>query len=415
MKSKIAIIGSGISGLSAGQILKDIGHDIVIFEMADKAGGLVRCTYENGNLFHRVGGHVFNSKIERVASWFWSRFDKDEEFIKAKRNAQILLKGKYIGYPIENFFYQLSEPYVRSIISELLEKNKDSNIPADNFSDFLIQKFGSTLYKLYFEPYNKKIWNTDLKKIPLHWLDGKLPMPKAKDIFLNNILKKEDYTMVHSEFFYPKLNGSSFIINRLSEGLNIYYNCLINEFTFNEANWIVNGQSFDMIIYTGDVRRLSKYIKNKKKKWVNLLKNTEDLRSNGTSNALCFTDDTDLSWLYIPDKNLKCHRIIYTGNFSPFNNKGKRKTCTVEFSGYLTTDEMRVDISKLPGNLIPIAFNYEPNSYVIQYPNTREKIDALKINLEKDNFYLLGRFAEWEYYNMDTAIHAAMKLVDRVF
>ncbi|MEJ7682717.1 MAG: hypothetical protein WKG06_33635 [Segetibacter sp.] len=33
------------------------------------------------------------------------------------------------------------------------------------------------LYQLYFGPYNSKIWNTDISKVPLEWLDGKLPMP----------------------------------------------------------------------------------------------------------------------------------------------------------------------------------------------------------------------------------------------
>jgi UDP-galactopyranose mutase len=31
-------------------------------------------------------------------------------------------------------------------------------------------------------------------------------------------------------------------------------------------------------------------------------------------------------------------------------------------------------------------------------------------NFAAEGIYLLGRFAEWEYYNMDKAIEAAMKL-----
>ena len=40
----------------------------------------------------------------------------------------------------------------------------------------------------------------------------------------------------------------------------------------------------------------------------------------------------------------------------------------------------------------------------------REKIEAAKAKLKKDNIHLLGRFAEWEYYNMDKAIEASMAL-----
>ena len=37
-------------------------------------------------------------------------------------------------------------------------------------------------------------------------------------------------------------------------------------------------------------------------------------------------------------------------------------------------------------------------------------IDELKKSIQKENIYLLGRFAEWEYYNMDAAMGAAIKL-----
>lgn len=33
--------------------------------------------------------------------------------------------------------------------------------------------------------------------------------------------------------------------------------------------------------------------------------------------------------------------------------------------------------------------------------------------MRKNNFYFTGRFADWEYYNMDTAIKAAMILCNK--
>ncbi len=57
---KIAIIGAGISGVSAAARLKELGHTPVLFERKDRLGGLIRCTREDGFLYHRVGGLVFN-------------------------------------------------------------------------------------------------------------------------------------------------------------------------------------------------------------------------------------------------------------------------------------------------------------------------------------------------------------------
>ena len=143
------------------------------------------------------------------------------------------------------------------------------------------------------------------------------------------------------------------------------------------------------------------------------LKEIQNLRSNGTSNLLCETDDNDISWLYIPEEFTSAHRIIYTGNFSPANNGDKqRKTCVVEFSGKMEYEDMISEIKKLPGNLSPIKYNYEQNSYIIHNFETKKLIDQTKKILKEENIHLLGRFAEWEYYNMDKCIEAALNLAE---
>lgn len=96
MKNNVGIIGAGVSGLSAGQLLKDNGNNVSIFESKNIPGGLISCTRENNILFHRVGGHVFNTKIPEVANWFWSKVNKDE-FSLTKRVAKIFIENKILG------------------------------------------------------------------------------------------------------------------------------------------------------------------------------------------------------------------------------------------------------------------------------------------------------------------------------
>jgi UDP-galactopyranose mutase len=71
-------------------------------------------------------------------------------------------------------------------------------------------------------------------------------------------------------------------------------------------------------------------------------------------------------------------------------------------------------IKQLPGNLSPLSYNYEPDSYIIHNKETGDRINALKENLKQKNIFLLGRFAEWEYYNMDKCIESAMKIRDEL-
>ena len=414
-KNKILIIGSGISGLSAANLLKDRSF-ITVLEKSNLTGGLIRCEKIDGHLYHKVGGHIFNSKIPKVLDWFWSYFNKDNEFLKTTRNAKILWQNKIIGYPVEDYVYQMGEQEVKDIIRDwvnLSSTEKRDPFSYKNFESFLKGQFGETLYQLYFKPYNQKIWQTDLSNIPMEWLEGKLPMPELISMFQHNFLHQEESEMVHSTFFYPREGGSQFIINRLSEGINIQLNSEVSSMVFDKDHWIVNGEPFNNIIYTGDVRKIPGNLNITLPR--SLISSLEKLQSNGTSNMLCETDPTDISWLYIPSPQLRAHRIIYTGNFSQNNNKaGGRISCTVEFSGKTSEAEMLEEINKLPGNLKPIAWNYEPNSYVIQSKDTRKTISDLKAILKPYRFHLLGRFAEWEYYNMDKCIEAAMKLADQL-
>jgi protoporphyrinogen oxidase len=408
MKLRVAVVGAGISGVSFARILSEKAQ-VTVFEQNQQIGGLINCERVNGYLYHRVGGHVFNSKNQQVLDWFWKFFDKDTEFIRAKRLAKIYIRDKFIGYPIEDHLFEFDKVTIKKIISELLSL-KPIDSPSD-FESFLKTNFGETLYQLYFRPYNEKMWNVDLSSVPLDWLEGKLPMPKLIDVFFNNILRQEEENMVHSFFFYPTHNGSQFIIDRLAEGLTINRNCVVNRIVIDDEKKIfINGIGpYDKMVYTGDVRKLPQLI------GANLLLHEEginSLRSNGTTNVLCSCDPNDLSWLYIPEKKFRAHRIIYTGNFSNSNNMpNTRPSCTVEFSNFVTQEQAIEEIKKLPGNLEFIAYNYEPNSYVIQDNRTRKVINDLKQHLQTQNICLLGRFAEWEYYNMDKAIEASFSLV----
>jgi protoporphyrinogen oxidase len=215
--------------------------------------------------------------------------------------------------------------------------------------------------------------------------------------------------MVHSTFYYPRSGGSQFIADRLSEDLDIRFGIRIEHIEALGKGVRIEGNSYDALIYTGDIRMLHKLLHVDDTELSTSLRSVSNLPSNGTSTLFCETDDTDISWLYIPGPPTRAHRIIYTGNFSPNNNpSGGRKTCTVEFSGKVPRREMEEEITGLPGNLKVLDMHYEPNSYVIQTGGVREQIRRIRSQLQKHNIYPVGRFAEWEYYNMDKAIESAM-------
>lgn len=414
-KKRVAVIGAGVSGLTIAQLLSK--HcEVKIFEKQSSPGGLIKCKRVDGNLYHMVGGHVFNSKRQDVLDWFWRQFDRENEFAKAVRNATVFM-DKPIGYPIENHLYQMEPELVQSVISDLIEIEKNEKSEPESFGEFLKERFGTTLYEIYFKPYNEKIWKRDLSRVPLSWLAGKLPMPTVEEILLNNICKAKETNMVHSSFYYPKNNGSQFLVDRLAEGLNIQCGVDIKSIACleKEKKWQINGeQIFDNIIFTGNIKSLIGVIDPA----LGLDRFDDDIQAleyHGTTTVLCEIEENYYSWVYVPHPDIAAHRIINTGNFAGSNNSDGIKTATVEFTDYVEKEEVLRNLERMPFNPKYIAHEFTEYTYPIQDSKTRPLIDQVKKTLEPYGVYLTGRFAEWEYYNMDAAMGAAMDLVRRIF
>lgn len=411
---KYIVIGGGISGLSIARMLQDNNNEVTIYERESRPGGLIKCDVVEGNLFHRTGGHVFNTKRQDVFDWFWNHFSRNNEFTKTIRNASVSMSnGETIPYPIENHVYLLDEETKRSFIEDLVKIVKKGTLNPLNFEEFLYGRFGKTLYNLYFKPYNYKVWRKDLTKVPLSWLEGKLPMPTVQEMIYNNINRIEESAFVHSSFYYAKKGGSQFIVDRLAQGLRIKYNTNIEKITKGKNAWIVNDEKADRIIFCGNIKQLPSLV-SKEVEISTYKKLIEELDFHGTTTVFCEVERNPFSWIYLPSPKYESHRIICTGNFAKSNNAPKKMTATIEFTDEISKDDIIENLKKMPFDPRFITCNFEKYTYPIQNINTREMVFALKKKLEKDNMYLLGRFAEWEYYNMDVAIGAALDLFKKI-
>lgn len=413
---KIAIIGAGVSGMSAAHFLKD-RYEITVFEKEKTPGGLIKCCRINGSLFHTCGGHVFNSKRSEVLDWFWTKFDCDKEFSKADRNSAIFMEeGGEIPYPIENHVYLLNPDIQKMFINDLVTMAKNEGVEPHNFEEFLKAQFGETLYKIYFQPYNEKVWRRDLKQVPLSWLEGKLPMPTIVEMIYNNINHVKEKAFVHSTFWYEKINGSQYIADKLAEGLNICYNADIDSIKYVDNKWVVKEECFDKVVFCGNIKEMVRMIEGfdiqKYKGGIS------KLEYHGTTAVFCEIDKNPYSWIYQPSRLHESHRIICTGNFAKSNNSDHisegRITATIEFTDEISRENIIDNLSRMPLHPNYLAHKYNPYTYPIQNAHTRDMIQRLKAELSSVEFYFTGRFADWEYYNMDVAMGMAMDLCKKI-
>ena len=89
-------------------------------------------------------------------------------------------------------------------------------------------------------------------------------------------------------------------------------------------------------------------------------------------------------------------------------------TATVEFTDWIGDDDIGNQLPLMPFHPRLIKSHYSEYSYPVQTAQTRTLLMRLKKLLGGFGITLVGRFAEWEYFNMDAAMASAFNAADSI-
>jgi len=400
---KIGVIGAGISGLTIARLLKKKGWNVTIYEKDDRVGGIARTQDIDGHTYHTTGGHCFNSKHQDVLDFVFNEILSIDQWHKVERKARIRFKDNYVSYPIEYSMSEIAKFDLELASSMVNDFYATSGEDRSNLSNWFISKFGRTLAEEYFIPYNEKIWNRKASEMSPDWIEDKLPLPD-KAGFTKALLENNKDTMPHSSFYYPNSNNQNTFIDALADGVKVKFNTPINSIEKIGGTWFLNGQyEYDLIINTGPLNILPNIIKSCPDTVKNYARN---LNHNQVTTMLWTTTGANDTWTYHPGKETIFHRHIHIGNFFI----PQQKISITEAVGLHSYEEMKLEGDKFKELLEPIGYHVSDYAYVVFDNNYKISRDAILDYLTSISLYTLGRFGEWEYYNMDICIKSAMKL-----
>lgn len=412
---KIAVLGAGISGLSAARILKDKGHDVTVYEKENSVGGLARSRFINGILYDPHGGHILNSKHPEVMDWAFSILPKDK-WKFTERNAKIYFNGKFVSYPFELSLCELdTDDAVNCIYDFILAQSGEE---PTNFRDWLIWNFGQSICDYYMIPYNEKIWAYPLEEMETKWMQGKMPLPTKKEMIHSMLLKDPtERKMPHSTFYYPIDGGIQSFMDAIAKPLNVRLNTTISSIKEFGEKWIINGyDEYDYVISTIPLPEMVTAMSSLPEEIVSKIR---DLKYNSLTTVLFECPRTDITWLYIPSHDYKSHRVGYQSALTPHANKDESMgAAALEIIGE------RFDVAGLENqnNILPAELDFHKTldseftkyAYVIHDKNYRSNITEIKEYFDGiRNFDLLGRWGTWNYNNMDMCILSSMKLAEK--
>ena len=200
--SKVIVAGAGPAGLTlAYEVLEHKGEKSltpILFEQDTQVGGISKTVNYKGNRMD-IGGHRFFSKSDWVMDWWASHMSydfveseeisyqnksrtveptqTDGEGLKGKmllrdRLSRIYFLRKFFDYPIS-----ISLETIRNLglvrmmfIGTSYVKAKIFPIRHEkNLEDFLINRFGTRLYRTFFKDYTEKVWGVDCADISPEW------------------------------------------------------------------------------------------------------------------------------------------------------------------------------------------------------------------------------------------------------
>jgi len=199
------VIGAGPAGLTAAYELSKQGVQSTVLEMADKVGGISRTETYKGYRFD-IGGHRFFTKLPDVQR-IWYEILGDE-FIQVPRLSRIYYRSKFFNYPlsmtntlknlglVDSALIGLS--YLKSLVTTTVKPRE-----AENFEDWVSDRFGKRLFNTFFKTYTEKVWGMPCTEIQAEWAAQRIKGLSLRKAVTDAIFGSSDAKTLIKEFDYP--------------------------------------------------------------------------------------------------------------------------------------------------------------------------------------------------------------------
>ena len=204
---RIAICGAGPAGLTAAYTLARKGFAVTVLEADDTVGGISRTARYKDYRFD-IGGHRFFTKIPAVQS-LWEELLGDD-LIDVPRLSRILYNGKYFNYPLKpvNAMTGLGLAQSARIIFSYLQARISPHPVEENFEQWVSNRFGERLYRIFFKTYTEKVWGIPCTEIRAEWAAQRIQgLSLARAILSATSLQRRAPAIktLIQQFKYPRL------------------------------------------------------------------------------------------------------------------------------------------------------------------------------------------------------------------
>jgi UDP-galactopyranose mutase len=354
----------------------------------------------------------------------------------------ILWKGISVTYPFQANLGVLQKEVVRecllgfikSLLESRGEKTGSRKMKKGDFHSWIIETLGEGIARHFMIPYNQKMWHVGLEEMTDDWVGWSVPKPTLEEV-LDGVLGIQGSTFgYNAEFYYPAEGGIESVPKALFDEI----------VRFTDPLLAMEVKKIDLdrrLIYMNDGKSLGYtqlistiplpvLLKKAERLSPSTSKAGRNLRSVGVmlfNIGLSRPPETDLHWIYLPEKNYPFFRAGVYSNFSkslvprgcgslyvevsyptgkkPDQGKLLKQVLDGLMDARLISDEK--DVATI--NVQDMAYGY-----VIFDHYRRANLQGILSELESKGVYSIGRYGAWDYLTMEGAILQGKSLAERL-
>ncbi|MBI1987731.1 MAG: FAD-dependent oxidoreductase [Nitrospinae bacterium] len=439
-RRKIVVLGGGPCGLTAAWELAEKGCEVAVVERESQVGGLCRTVEHRGFRFD-LGGHRFISKdrtlIDRVKGLL------GDELLVATRRSVIRWRGIDYRYPLslEEILRKVPLRLGLSCLKDLMDLRirKRLNEGTDlTLEDWLLGRFGPTLYRTFFEGYTRKLWGRSPRELSADWAGQRIPSLSLGEVFSRWLRLTKGFLRTYASSFYYPEKGIGQIFERMAEVIRargglLFLSSAVQEVEVSKGkakavHFNCEGREqdleCDLLISTIPLPDLVRSLRSRR---TGLEESLEKLSFRGVRflDLLLERDEvSENTWIYVPDEDLPMTRIQEPKRRSPFNAPPGRTSLILEIPcdpgeeaweeseeallhrGVKALSRLGIEVG---GQVLGYVSTWAPHAYPIYRLDYRKHQERLIAALScSENLLSCGRQGLFRYLFMDQAMQMGL-------
>lgn len=420
------ILGSGISGISAGYHLQNAGEDVVIYEKDNDWGGLCGNFTIDGFRFDRFVHFTFadNEYIRNL-------FEESSPTYAHPSISSNYYKGYWLKHPAQNNIAPLTVDEKVDIIKGFINRKTKSFDEIENYEEWLRVQYGDYFAENFPMVYTKKYWGLEAKDLETKWVGNRMHTPDIDEVLKGSYETQDENFYYTSYMKYPKKGGFRSILNKCREGLDIRFNKEVVEINPFEKYIKFNDgtkENYKRLISSLPLPEIVKMIKSCPEEVINSADKLHNTCGYMVSLGFKRPDVAKHLWFYIYDEDILASRVYSPSMKSLDNvpNGCSSLQAEIFFDCKAEIPSKDVVMKNTIEKLVAIGL-FKEDEIVVKdirfekYANITFDKDIYKNRkivldyIQSQNIETIGRFGRWEYYWTHQAFKSGMDCVKKLY